>query len=73
MGLSYVYATKMRVFRKMEEVDYIFFISIVQFSILINGIPCDFFRSSRGLQQVDFLDVVWHCDGGFEVFVGGSN
>uniref|UniRef100_A0A7N2M2V8 Reverse transcriptase domain-containing protein n=1 Tax=Quercus lobata TaxID=97700 RepID=A0A7N2M2V8_QUELO len=38
-----------------------------------NHVSWDFLMSSRGLQQVDFLDVVWHCDGGFEVFVGGSN
>ena len=32
-----------------------FFISTVRFSILINGSPCEFFESSRGLRQRDPL------------------
>ncbi|XP_023926851.1 uncharacterized protein LOC112038284 [Quercus suber] len=31
------------------------YISIVQFSILVNGAPADFFRSTRGLRQRDPL------------------
>ena len=30
-------------------------ISIIQFSVLINGFPADFFGSSRGLRQADPL------------------
>lgn len=51
-----------------------FCISMVCFSILINGSLNDFFGSSSGLCQGDsFSDVICHCDGGIESFVGCSN
>ena len=34
------------------------YISIVQFSILFNGSPADFFGSSRGLRQGDLLSLM---------------
>ena len=39
----------------MEKMDFFYCISVVKFSILINGAPCGFFENYRGLQQGDPL------------------